>query len=109
MSLILASFIAHAGDRILDQRRPVQRAPAPDPKLNHIWITNRELHPASLLYLERDHVAHYVWQRYGGCHTDPYDVGGEYTEKFLKTAQREIEAMKSMFLVPPVEFEHSVR
>lgn len=36
------------------------------------------------------------------------DVGAEYTDKFLKTAQRELEAMKRRFLVPPVEFQPTV-
>jgi len=36
------------------------------------------------------------------------DVGAEYTDKFLKTAQKELEAMKRRFLVPPVEFQPTV-
>lgn len=36
------------------------------------------------------------------------EVGAEYTEKFLKTAQRELEEMKRRFLVPAVEFQPTV-
>jgi small-conductance mechanosensitive channel len=36
------------------------------------------------------------------------DVGREYTERFLQTAQKQLEAMKRRFLVPAVEFEPTV-
>jgi small-conductance mechanosensitive channel len=36
------------------------------------------------------------------------DVGSSYTEQFLKTAQKELDAMKKRFLVPHVEFQPTV-
>jgi small-conductance mechanosensitive channel len=36
------------------------------------------------------------------------DVGGQYTEAFLKDAQRELDEMKRKFLVPKLEFEPMV-
>ncbi len=36
------------------------------------------------------------------------EVGAAYTQQFLKTAQKELEAMKRQFLVPQVEFQPTV-
>jgi small-conductance mechanosensitive channel len=36
------------------------------------------------------------------------DVGGQYSQSFLKDAQRELEEMKQKFLVPKLEFEPTV-